>query len=127
MGVDDEAMASLCGELHAGAAPKLQILHLLDNEIGDAGMQAFSSAIDSGSLGNLKELRLFNNNIGDDGMKAFSDAITSGAMVNLSKLFIIENPGDTAPVKVACRARGITCRTGGLHAGFDTGYFTYRI
>ena len=41
-----------------------------------------------GRWGSLQKLDLFNNQIGDAGMKAFSDAIAMGALPALKELYV---------------------------------------
>ena len=67
-GLDDSSMKQLALFLASGSLPRLQVLLLYDNQIGDGGMQAFASAVASGSLPQLRELRLYRNKIGDSGM-----------------------------------------------------------
>ena len=111
-----------------GAMVKLTYLYMGENQIGDAGMVAFSRTIANGSMGLLEvsaslvhlpactlclllclsvsqELNLSSNQIGDDGMKAFSTAISKGALPSLFILGITENPGDGAPAKKALAER----------------------
>eukprot|EP00966_Prymnesium_polylepis_P270575 6250732-Prymnesium_polylepis.1 len=59
-------------------------------------------------MAQLKELWLMQNQIGDKGMTAFSTALVSGAMANLKTLYTGVNPGNTSAVKEACGARGIS-------------------
>ena len=74
----------------SGALGNLQTLSLINNRIGDVGMESFSTAIASGALGSLETLYISRNQIGDEGMKAFASAIASGALGKLSQLFISE-------------------------------------
>ena len=50
-----------------------------------------------GRWGSLQKLDLFNNQIGDAGMKAFSDAIAMGALPALKELYVFGNLGDETP------------------------------
>ena len=76
---------------HCAALPSLQTLVLNSNRIGDAGMTAFSRAVSRGELKGLKELRLKSNCIGDAGMLAFASACADGALLQLTFLGLDDN------------------------------------
>ena len=88
------------------ALAQLIHLELWDNQIGDAGMKAFSDALAIGALAQLTHLWLMGNQIGDEGMKAFSKALTKKAMKSLEKLYMDDGPQGTA-LNTACKARMI--------------------
>ena len=74
--------------------------------IEDEGIKSFSSAISSGhSLAKLEHLSLNRNQIGNEGMRALALALAGGALPALVRAFMRDNPGETAPVKVACACR----------------------
>ena len=64
-------MVCLSRSIANGPLGALTTLVLQDN-IGDQGMLAFSNAISSGSMANLEYLNLGGNQIGDVGMAVFS-------------------------------------------------------
>ena len=57
-------------------------------------MTAFSTNLCNGALPRLRELYLYENQIGDAGMEAFAAALGggSGAMANLTHLNLCANP-----------------------------------
>ena len=62
-----------------------------ENQISDAGMQAFAKALANGAMANCQELWLSENQIGNIGMEAFAEALANGAMANCQKLYLHEN------------------------------------
>ncbi len=68
-------------------------------------MISFAEAVRSGSLAALTRLELDRNQIGDAGLSAFSSAIAMGALPKLEFLSVWGNPGNTAGVKEACESR----------------------
>ena len=62
-----------------GAAPKLEILKLAANMIGDEGMRHLSDALVRGAGPALTGLNLEDNKIGDEGMRHLGDALARGA------------------------------------------------
>lgn len=105
----------LTDNIASGALGSLQRLILRSNQIGDAGMIAFTNAIKPtpqnpmGALPRLKWLWLESNAIGDAGMTALADAIgTRGSLANLTILNIYNNQiGDA----------GITALAGAIASG----------
>ena len=78
------------------------MLSLRRNQIGDAGMTAFSNALGNGSLRSLDILDLDNNQIGDVGMVEFSRQITIGSLRHLTELHLAFNQiSDTGMVSFA--------------------------
>ena len=95
----------------SGALPRLEVLHLLGNRIGDAGVESLSSAVGGGALASLKELSLdLNVGIGWRGVEALTVAVAAGSMASLQHLSITESPrapGMLQRLDDACDARGI--------------------
>ena len=104
--VNDTGMSALASTIANGALPNLAHLDLDSNVIEDEGIKSFSSAISSGhSLAKLEHLSLNRNQIGNEGMRALALALAGGALPALVRAFMRDNPGETAPVKVACACR----------------------
>jgi len=102
--IGDAGMKAFSNAIASGSLANLERLDLDSNEIGDAGMVALAGAM--GLLANLQELWLYENRIGDKGMAAFSAAIASGSLANLQTLWLSGNKiGD---VGMAAFANAIT-------------------
>eukprot|EP00962_Isochrysis_galbana_P025283 scaffold7764_cov94-Isochrysis_galbana.AAC.1 len=82
----DEAKA-VVAVLAAGAAPKLRVLSLGENSIGDEGARALAGALPRATA--LKELDLYNNSIGAEGARALAGALPSATA--LEKLYLNSN------------------------------------
>jgi hypothetical protein len=63
-------------KLVAGLPPRLEVLDLSDNSIGDSGVEALSKVLPQSFA--LTELNLSNNNIGDPGVEALSKGLPEG-------------------------------------------------
>ena len=72
-------------------------------------MEVLCSGLARGALANCQSIDLDQNQIGDAGMQAFSEAIRSGALPSLQTLSVDDGPlGTEHPqLKAACEARGI--------------------
>ena len=57
----DKAAVAVSKVIATGVLKKLEVLHLYDNQIGDAGVTALAEAAGKGTLPQLKRLDLFNN------------------------------------------------------------------
>ena len=107
------ALASACTK--PGCLRELMSLALESNGVGDGGVVALLAACtQNGALPALKHLGLAGkaNGIGADGMQALVDAVNGGAMPALEELSVHKEPrfgmfAATAPLRVACAARGI--------------------
>ena len=91
-------LVRVCSDLPV-RAPCNTDLH--SNQIGDAGLAAFSAALTVTALSNVKKLWLFNNRVGDPGLTALAEAITKGWLVSLQSLQL---EGNTAASKQALQA-----------------------
>ena len=70
--------------LASGAAPRLERLALIGNEIGDEGCRALAVALGKeGAVPRLEGLYLWENQIGDEGCKALAAALKEGAAPSL--------------------------------------------
>ncbi|EOD36507.1 hypothetical protein EMIHUDRAFT_362439, partial [Emiliania huxleyi CCMP1516] len=76
LGWGDAEAAQLAEVLASGAAPRLEKLYLLQNEIGDEGCKALAAALKEGAAPRL-------NKIGDEGCKALAAALKEGAAPSL--------------------------------------------
>eukprot|EP00962_Isochrysis_galbana_P029600 scaffold9486_cov90-Isochrysis_galbana.AAC.2 len=81
---NDEAKA-VAAVLAAGAAPKLRMLDLSCNSIGDEGARALVGALPRTTV--LKGLSLGNNSIGDEGARALAGALPSATALEKLSLF----------------------------------------
>ena len=88
---DDDMMVMSHIVISNGALASLEKLYLSNNQIGDAGMQAFSTALAGGALASLERLSLHGNQIGDAGMQAFLTALAGGALPALKMLNLSGN------------------------------------
>ncbi|EOD06785.1 hypothetical protein EMIHUDRAFT_359424, partial [Emiliania huxleyi CCMP1516] len=84
LGWGDAEAAQLAEVLASGAAPRLEILYLNGNKIGDDGCKALAAALGKeGAAPRLETLFLFDNEIGDEGCKALAAALKEGAAPSL--------------------------------------------
>ena len=74
MGADDAAMVAFGGALGSGAAPALESLNLISNQIGDEGMRHLSDALANGAAPALEKLGLSGNPASDAAKQALRDA-----------------------------------------------------
>ena len=88
---DDDMMVMSHIVISNGALASLEKLYLSNNQIGDAGMQAFSTALAGGALTQLQYLDFECNQIGDAGFESLASACASGAMPQLKQLCLNEN------------------------------------
>ncbi len=98
--IGEDCMKAFTSAIARGA--KLEKLWLKNNKIGDAGMIAFAGAIGTRPLASLTVLGLAGNKFGDVGMKSFSEAIGKGSLPNLQKLWLKNNKiGDAGIIAFA--------------------------
>ncbi|EOD38905.1 hypothetical protein EMIHUDRAFT_224042 [Emiliania huxleyi CCMP1516] len=84
LGWGDAEAAQLAAVLASGAAPRLEILYLEGNKIGDEGCKALAAALGKeGAAPRLERLWLHGNQIGDEGCKALAAALKEGAAPSL--------------------------------------------
>jgi len=84
LGWGDAEAAQLAEVLASGAAPRLEVLELDKNQIGDEGCKALAAALGKeGAAPRLKRLGLSDNEIGDEGCKALAAAVKEGAAPSL--------------------------------------------
>ena len=84
-------MSALARAFASGAMPNVENLYLINTQISDQGLAAFTDAIAKAALPSLKVLDLIGNQIGDQGLAVLSDAIAKGAMPNLTRLDLDQN------------------------------------
>jgi len=115
LGWGDAEAAQLAEILASGAAPRLEMLMLSDNEISDEGCKALAAALGKkGAAPRLKWLWLDGNEIGDKGCKALAAEIKEWAAPRLESLTLYRNQiGDEgckalAELEVVCEERGIS-------------------
>ena len=83
----DTEAAQLAVIFANGFAPRLKMLHLDGNQIGDEGCKALAVALGKeGAAPRLEELDLSHNRIGDEGLTALANALGKGAAPRLEKL-----------------------------------------
>ncbi|EOD10939.1 hypothetical protein EMIHUDRAFT_358041, partial [Emiliania huxleyi CCMP1516] len=99
--------AQLAEVLASGAAPRLELLYLSGNQIGDEGCKALAAALKEGAAPRLETLWLRGNKIGDEGWKALAAALKEGAAPSLKAR--VDNPRQPELVAV-CEERGIELR-----------------
>lgn len=87
-----------------GALPRLKLLDLGDNEMGNVGLSALAEAVGNGALPALTYLALDQNKIGDKGLQSLASAVGSGALPALEKLFLNFNQiGDLGVIELSKR------------------------
>ena len=86
----------------------MQELSLVNNQIGNAGVEALAKAAADGALASVSTLDLGRNQIGDDGMKSLSSALSMGALASLTMIMVGGRHGRHPQLMAACQQRGIT-------------------
>ena len=119
-------LTALTAAFEAEALPALKALRIGDNKIGDEGAKALLAAA-GGGLATLDSLDVNDNELTEAGVEAFTEAIANGKLPSLENLFIgdrrdvdtghpafppgvmvAENPRlDLSNLKAACELRGI--------------------
>ena len=130
LGWGDAEAAQLAEVLATGAAPRLKVLQLCFNEIGDEGCKALAAALgEEGAAPRLETLVLDSNKIGDEGFKALAATLKEGAAPSLKARHAPPSPHappppnahrtsprvqklevdnmEQAELKALCEARGI--------------------
>jgi len=100
--IGDSGMQALATA--GGAFRELEVLSLIGNRIGDAGLTALAAALEKGAFPELKTLHLFNNTIGDDGLKALMAAAGGGRLTKLEVLSISMNEIGDEGIEVLAEA-----------------------
>ncbi|CAK0835979.1 unnamed protein product, partial [Prorocentrum cordatum] len=111
LGWGDEEVRQVVAVLAAVALPRLQMLNLSENNVGDEGAAALAAALRApGALPSLQELHLGRNRVGDEGAAALAAALRApGALPSLQTLNLRFNRvGDegAAALAAALRAPG---------------------
>jgi len=112
--IGDTGITALAAACAKGALAILTELTLFHNKIGDKGLSSLADSGTKGGLASLEKLNLEHNDVGDAGFSSLAQACAKGGLANLTYVELLENPGDSEPVRKVLREREL--RKGEAHA-----------